>query len=476
MALSLNGTTGISGINGSAGTPALQGGDADTGIFFGTDTASIATAGANRLHVTSTGLIGVGTSSPAGGFHVDAASGVDGPVFDSGGAANANHALLVRDSSNNQLLRVNNNGKIGVGTANPAANLEITPGTGAGTLLLNNASGSTADGALNIEVNSGGVLYESRKTGGLAHIWYAAGAEKMRILPGGGLLVGTSSSSDTLGFAPNFQVEGTSATTSSGSFLRTSSDNNPAYLGLCKKRGSGNVANGDNIGRLSFTGFDGVNFLEAASISCFVDGAVNTQGDMPGRLVFSVTQDGSNTPSERMRFDDEGIIYHNSSNHGIGTFLTQSAGTVKYAFRAHYGSPSGNYGGTECFTVWSNGNVVNTNNSYGPISDVKLKENIVDANSQWDDLKALRVVNFNFKQETGYETHKQLGFIAQEVEQVSPGLVYDTPDHDEEGNDLSTVTKVMQTSVLYTKAVKALQEAMERIETLEAKVAALEAQ
>ena len=86
MALSLNGTTGISGINGSAGTPALQGGDADTGIFFGTDTASIATAGANRLHVTSTGLIGVGTSSPAGGFHVDAASGVDGPVFDSGGA------------------------------------------------------------------------------------------------------------------------------------------------------------------------------------------------------------------------------------------------------------------------------------------------------------------------------------------------------------------------------------------------------
>jgi hypothetical protein len=187
MALSLNGSTGISGINGSAGTPALQGGDADTGIFFGTDTASIATAGTNRLHVTSTGLIGVGTSVPAGSLHVDAASGIDGPIFDSGGAANANHALLVRDSSNNQLFRVNNNGKIGAGTANPAANLEITPGTGAGTLLLNNATGSIADGALNIEVNSGGALYESRKTGGLAHVWYAAGGERMRILPAGGI-------------------------------------------------------------------------------------------------------------------------------------------------------------------------------------------------------------------------------------------------------------------------------------------------
>lgn len=57
MALSLNGSTGISGINGSAGTPALQGGDADTGIFFGTDTASIATAGSERLLVNASGNI-----------------------------------------------------------------------------------------------------------------------------------------------------------------------------------------------------------------------------------------------------------------------------------------------------------------------------------------------------------------------------------------------------------------------------------
>jgi hypothetical protein len=64
--------------------------------------------------------------------------------------------------------------------------------------------------------------------------------------------------------------------------------------------------------------------------------------------------------------------------------------------------------------------------------------------------------------------------VAQEVELVSPGLVSESPDRDDEGNDLGTVTKSVNYSVLYMKAVKALQEAMERIEALEAKVTALE--
>jgi hypothetical protein len=50
---------------------------------------------------------------------------------------------------------------------------------------------------------------------------------------------------------------------------------------------------------------------------------------------------------------------------------------------------------------------------------------------------------------------------------VSPGLVSESPDRDADGNDLGTVTKSVNYSVLYMKAVKALQEAMERIETLE---------
>jgi hypothetical protein len=126
------------------------------------------------------------------------------------------------------------------------------------------------------------------------------------------------------------------------------------------------------------------------------------------------------------------------------------------------------YNGTTSFVVYTNGNVVNTNGSYTTLSDVRLKENIVDAGSQWDDLKAIRIRNWNFKEETGHETHRQIGPIAQELEQVCPGLVFDTPDRDADGNKTGEVTKGVNQSVLYMKAVKALQEAMERIEQLEA--------
>ena len=124
------------------------------------------------------------------------------------------------------------------------------------------------------------------------------------------------------------------------------------------------------------------------------------------------------------------------------------------------------------FVVRKNGAVESRTNSFGALSDVKLKENIVDANSQWNDIKAVQVRNFNFKNN---KSIKLLGVVAQEIESVSAGLVADIPDKDPTTNeDLGTVTKTVKYSVLYMKAIKALQEAMARIETLETKVATLE--
>jgi hypothetical protein len=169
------------------------------------------------------------------------------------------------------------------------------------------------------------------------------------------------------------------------------------------------------------------------------------------------------------------------TNGGWAVFVADN-GTAnqrgRMSFRAKTGQVGGNemlqgfLGASEQIRITVNGNITNANNSYGSLSDLKLKENIVDASSQWEDLKALQVRKYNFKEG---QTHTQIGLIAQEVELVSPGLVSESPDRDEEGNDLGTVTKSVNYSVLYMKAVKALQEAMERIETLEAKVAALEA-
>jgi len=191
--------------------------------------------------------------------------------------------------------------------------------------------------------------------------------------------------------------------------------------------------------------------------------------------VFSTTADGASSPTERVRIKSDGQQTNFSSGAGFTYAVSAAAGTTTPIMLGRHSGTAVDTG-TTSFRVWSNGDTQNTNNSYGAISDAKLKENIVDASSQWDDLRALQVRKYNFKEETGHETHTQIGLIAQEVELVSPGLVSESPDRDAEGNDLGTVTKSVNYSVLYMKAVKALQEAMERIEALEAKVAALEAQ
>ena len=191
---------------------------------------------------------------------------------------------------------------------------------------------------------------------------------------------------------------------------------------------------------------------------------MGSTSDTPGALTFSTTADGASSPTERMRLNSNGYLYHLGPDFAA-TFQTAAvAGTTYAIITGGHTATSIASVPNACFRVWSNGDVVNTNNSYTGISDIKLKENIVDANSQWEDLKALQVRNYNFKEG---QTHTQIGLIAQEVELVSPGLVSESPDRDEDGNDLGTATKSVNYSVLYIKAVKALQEAMERIEVLE---------
>jgi len=143
------------------------------------------------------------------------------------------------------------------------------------------------------------------------------------------------------------------------------------------------------------------------------------------------------------------------------------------------------HAGTETrhFLIEADGDVFNTFNSYGSLSDRKFKENETDANSQWNDIKKLKIKNYNLK----ISPDKQLlGVIAQDLEASGMnGLVKDKPDvlYTEndvlpEGKNIGDIKeesyKEVKYSVLYMKSVKALQEAMERIETLEAKVTALE--
>ena len=293
---------------------------------------------------------------------------------------------------------------------------------------------------------------------------YSPGADQVAIATGGTqraivdasgrLLVGTSSWSDRA----TSVLQGNSTDGATG----------PGYLALSRGLAPGSLGAGNSIGVVAFTANNAGSF---AQIVCEGDGASGTN-DYPGRLVFSTTADGAATPTEAARIDSvQRTQLFSGSNHVLKVASSTAAGTTNILIRGLYSATDNVSTGSECFRVFTNGNVGNTNNSYGSISDLKLKENIVDANSQWSDLKALQIRNYNFKEG---QTHTQIGLIAQEVELVSPGLVTESPDRDAEGNDLGTVTKGIHYSVLYMKAVKALQEAMERIETLEARLTALE--
>ena len=108
------------------------------------------------------------------------------------------------------------------------------------------------------------------------------------------------------------------------------------------------------------------------------------------------------------------------------------------------------------------GNIVASgalNCAFAATSDERLKENIVELPSQWDAFKALRPVEFDYKGGLGH----QIGFIAQEVEEVYPDLVG-------AGNDGYLMLTDMAKNDART--IKVIKELMDRVEALEAQLAA----
>jgi hypothetical protein len=76
MSLILDGTNGLSDVDGSAATPAIRGSDANTGVFFGTDIVGVSTGGSERVRVDASGNVGIGTSSPARRLDVRGGTGM----------------------------------------------------------------------------------------------------------------------------------------------------------------------------------------------------------------------------------------------------------------------------------------------------------------------------------------------------------------------------------------------------------------
>ena len=155
-------------------------------------------------------------------------------------------------------------------------------------------------------------------------------------------------------------------------------------------------------------------------------------------------------------------------------------------------------GGAKC-TIWSSGEVQNATGAFnGGLSDERLKIDIHDANSQWDDVKNINIINYK-RLVDGEDDFSKIGVIAQQAKSISPHLIGErVPDFCEikanplfgtlykEGDDIPKDKKVgdikevkekvmyFKDSIFFWKCAKALQEAMAKIETLETKVTALE--
>jgi hypothetical protein len=144
---------------------------------------------------------------------------------------------------------------------------------------------------------------------------------------------------------------------------------------------------------------------------------------------------------------------------------------------------------------YSNGGLANYQSNNSNLSDIREKKNIVDADAAWNDVKAWDIKKFHYNEESDSDP-KRLGVIAQDIETNNPELIsnfqkqapadevlWTEEDELPEGvsvGDVKTaaVEEIMRKGVkeqqMYWVAIKALQEALTKIEQLESRIETLE--
>lgn len=131
---------------------------------------------------------------------------------------------------------------------------------------------------------------------------------------------------------PQFQVQGLTTAAGGMSANCWSTGTAVPFLALSRSKGAaigtqGIVAAGDIVGRISFDGSDGVQFQEAARIEAIID-ATPGVNDMPGRLVFYTTPDGSQSPVEGWRIAQNGLLAGGLGVTGAGIQTTRIGTTT----------------------------------------------------------------------------------------------------------------------------------------------------
>ena len=331
------------------------------------------------------------------------------------GALTVDTDTLVVDATNN---------RVGIGVAAPARTLEITSaGTVAqrwsNTSANNYVEMGTTGGSVRFGTNSGAF---NLLTGGDAS--YAGEALALTVTSAGLTGIGASSPEKTLHV----------------------------------NSGTGNIG----VRVESSDATSSIEFMDSGTTSTTTSarvGGINND--------FFVQTGGS----ERMRIDSSGNLLLGKTSAAIaGNGNWFSGAGPMYSSIAGSTNTVHVYNTTESlykFYVMSNGGISNYQSNNVNISDEREKKNIETLESQWDSLKQWSLKKFHYNADDDSES-KKYGVIAQEVETHNPEVVADFMS-----TETDTRLAVKEQQMMWL-AIKALQEAQTRIETLEAKVQTLE--
>jgi len=328
----------------------------------------------------------------------------------------------------NERMRINSSGNVGIGTSSPGGKLAIAH-------TLNSAYATTSRNNTFLQVHN-----PSTTSGCYAGIEIAAQG------------VGNDS------IAQLTAVDTGSGNTDFVIGLRNSS----TFTERMRINSLGNVGIGT-----SSPGVNGLHVRNSSEVFLRLDHSTSNTWDISNDSNLKFSRGGT----ERMRIDGSGRLLVGTSS---SFFDASNLQVFNSNFCAAFKTNSGSNKEVIRFVNGVDGvgtiSTSTTTTTYNTSSDYRLKENIVDVTDGITRVKQLQPKRFNFIADNSRTVD---GFIAHEAQTVVPEAV--TGTHDEVDDDNNPVYQGIDQSKLVPLLTAALQEAIAKIETLETKVAALEA-